>query len=121
LPRPADLCDQEFATTCQRAIGCTIKALKKSVSTRQAQRSRTFDMLDSQKLCKAATDVLVDHMGIAAGFVAEDALVGIEGKSGTQWPESILLTLYLNELQKLLPPGLDGNAIRAQVTKAYQR
>jgi hypothetical protein len=78
-------------------------------------------MFDSKKLCDAATSVLVEHMGAAASFTAEDALVAIEGKSGSQWPESILLTLYLTELQRLLPPGLNSAGIREQVAKAYQR
>jgi hypothetical protein len=75
-------------------------------------------MLDQKKLLEAATAALIDHMGVAAQFVAEDAWAAMQARSKTDWPDDLLFKMYLVELGKLLPKSVPYVPTREAIERA---
>jgi hypothetical protein len=78
-------------------------------------------MFDPAKLIQCATDALIDSMGVAAQFVAQDAWDAAALQIHASYPNEVVLRLYLKEYVKLLPPGVSESAIRADIARRLQR
>jgi hypothetical protein len=77
-------------------------------------------MLDEKKLLDCTTALLVEHMGVAAQFAAEDALVNMRARSQGDWPDDLLLKMYVVELGKLLPGAVPYVRVRQGIESAMK-
>jgi hypothetical protein len=75
-------------------------------------------MLDEKKLIDASTQALLDHMGVAAQFTAEDAWVNMQSRSQPSWPDDLLFKMFLAELGKLMPKSVPYVQVREAIERA---
>ncbi|TAG06144.1 MAG: hypothetical protein EAZ43_01265 [Betaproteobacteria bacterium] len=73
------------------------------------------------KLEKELTEILRDHLGVAAEFVVEDALAELD--SHTEWAAFPKLRdgQFLNILGRHLPPEVPYARLRQQVIESVER
>jgi len=77
-------------------------------------------MWDPAKAASVATEVLVEHLGVAAQFVVEEAAAMDTGvhRSGNEYDELHMYTFLMN-LSNLLPANLPAEQIREQIRRKY--
>jgi hypothetical protein len=78
-------------------------------------------MIDEPKLERATIAVLMDHMGVAAQFAAEDALATFRSKRAGNWSDDLMMRSYFIALAGQLPAGLPVEAIKKQILTLYQK
>lgn len=73
--------------------------------------------LDPNRLTKVLESVLLDHLGPAAIFVAEDAVASFTFVPGV--PAEVMLRPFLIHLKPQLPSDIPREKICAQVIELY--
>jgi len=77
-------------------------------------------MIDEARLRKATADALVSHMGVAAEFVAEDAVGQLtSAKAYDNLPDDARLRVFFIGLSGLIDKTLSLDSIRKQILKNY--
>ncbi len=77
-------------------------------------------MIDEARLRKATADALMPHMGVAAEFVAEDAVEQFSSaKAYDKLPDEARLRVFFIGLAGLIDKTLSADNIRQQILKNY--
>lgn len=71
--------------------------------------------MSTDKLRQVATAVLIDHIGVAAGFVVNKAIANVEKNHTAQSSQAYLETYFFFELNKLLPPEVPAGKVQASI------
>ena len=77
-------------------------------------------MIDENRLRKASTLVLMSQLGVAAGFVVDDAIEKLKsGKLAINLPDETRLRVYFIGLGGMLDKLLSFEQIRANILLTY--
>lgn len=77
-------------------------------------------MIKKDLLIRSAASVLVEYMGIAGEFAAEDAMEPVLAAGAVQITDEVQLMIFFVALGKLLPPNVSYEKVKSEILIKYK-